>query len=121
MIDGDMAHRAAPANQGVDPRLETLLETERRLEARIRAAEESARAQVEAARAAALRARERRAEEIDAAARAEEEAERKRVSEELRRIESAAAQATVKVRSMPEDAIERLARIAYDLVIRGTP
>jgi hypothetical protein len=111
-----MAHRA-PAP--VDPRLEDLLETERRIEARIRAVEESARARVEAAREAAEGEGEARAGRIEAAARAEEDAERLRDAEALRRIEERAAKAVARLSGLSDADVERLARAVYERVVRG--
>ncbi len=114
-----MAHPASPKAKTADPRLESLLETERRIEARIRAVEESARARVEAARGAALDEDEARAKRVEAAARAEEDAERLRTAEELKRIEERAAKAVARLSGLSDAEIERLAGIVYERVVRG--
>ena len=103
----------------MDERLETLLDTERRLEARVKAAERAARERIDAARAAFDASDDRRAAEVEAAAHAERDADERRTAEALREIEARSAAAVSRASSLDDATIERLARVVYGRVIGG--
>ena len=110
-----MPHRAEATP--IDETLARLLDVERRLEARVRAAEELARARVAAARAAGEDLPGRDAE-LDAA-RAEEEEERARHGAALEGIAAETAERVAHLSAVPESVVERLARGVVASVLQG--
>lgn len=107
-----MKHKAA----GADDRLERLLEVERRLEARVRAAEDEARTSVEAARAAAEHVDGADRADVEAAALAAERADLERHAEELARIVEAGAARVAALRAVSDADVLRLAVRALAIV-----
>ena len=110
-----MSHR--PQVTRIDDRLARLLEVERRLEARVRDAEEAARAQVSAAHERAHRAQEDHGAELDAATRAEENEDLGRHAAELRRIAEEGAACVARLSAVPDPEIDRLATRAVATVL----
>jgi multidrug resistance efflux pump len=100
-----------------DERLARLLEIERRLEARVRDAEEQARARVDGARNAAQQAKPDDSALLEATARTEEDAELARHAAELARIAAEGAAHVARLSSIPGTTIERLALRAIATVL----
>ena len=105
---------------GVDDGLERLLEVELRLDARVRVAEEEARAMVDAARVAAQRIDGEQREEAEAAAGAEERADLERHAIELATVVREGAARVAALAAVPDAEVSRLAAAALALVT-GVP
>ena len=101
---------------GADDRLERLLEVERRLEARVHAAEAEARASVEAARAAAQTVDGADQADVEAAALAAERADLERHAGELARIVDEGGARVTALRAVSDAEILRLATKALAIV-----
>ena len=95
-----------------DDRLSRLLGVEERLEARVQEAERASRHAVAAAREQLDEAREKERAGFEAIAQAEERADHEAHHLELAAIAHANAVELEALRSVPEDAVERLARRA---------
>lgn len=107
-----MKHKAA----GADDRLERLLEVERRLEARVHAAEAEARASVEAARAAAQEVDGADQADVEAAALAAERVDLERHTVEVARIVDEGAARVTALRAVSDADVLRLATKALAIV-----
>jgi len=101
----------------IDARLERLLEVERELEARVRQAEDTASAQVEAARAVAQRAERERGGNLEAAAQSEEAADLERHAVQLRGIAEESAALQRRLSTISESLVDGLARRAVARVL----
>jgi hypothetical protein len=113
-----MPHASSPSP--VDARLENLLEVERRLEARVRAAEEASAARVAAARTTAQQATDARRDALEAEA---QEQERQDLEAHARELADAAHRSELAVQrlaAIPDAEVERLARAIYVQIIAGS-
>ncbi len=102
---------------GADERLARLLEVERRLEARVRAAEDAGKARIAAAREQARRAEQERDAGLETAARAEEGVELERHAAELRKIATEAGARVARLAAVPQSEVDRLASLAVATVL----
>lgn len=97
----------------IDEGLTRLLEVERRLDGRIRDAEQEARRRVDAARATLARASAEQRAELESLARAEEQADLQAHAETLRRVETERA---ADLRALSDVSGARVDRIARDIL-----
>jgi len=102
-----------------DARLESLLEVERRLEARVRAAETRATERVSAAREAVQRLDDEMRVALEEEARQEEQRDVEAHARELRSIGEQREAVVARLESVPDAVVERLAGVAYGRVIGG--
>jgi len=123
LLLGEARDRANMPHSGQDPPsdagLESLLEIERRLEARVRAAEVSATERIAAAREATRRLDGELREAIEAEARDEEEATLRAHEDALRRVAAESEARIAVLAAVPEATVERLARRVLGAVIAG--
>jgi len=98
------------AEERTDERLEQLLSVEQRLETRLREAEETARKQIEEARAHAAHNGERQRQELESQSAAEERADQEAQAKKLAEIEQTGAARVAALEAVDAGRVDELAR-----------